>query len=343
MRISQYLLYLITGLYLLETIKGLNQAFPRRVTRRSRYLAMFKVLVMMAMDQRRTELIEDRGREHLKRSAPSAGEPDEEMIRDEGELDLDRLLNDPDYVPLGPIPPAPPHTPRPTSTFQQQRAEHERQDRPLQVMQREGALPNFRASPEQERVYAVTISAPKDAAEWRRMVKDPSKVVAKTMAEGVEVTWGRLSDRQRTAMQEAKGLEVQQWLRTKVARKVSEYVDPNSLIGMRWVMTFKKAEPDEQGNEQVNAKARIVVLGYSAPSLLEEPTTSPTISRLSRQLLLNVASAMKWPIASSDVKTAFLQARPEERTLWQSLFRSSQKLLVWALTRRWSLLARRRP
>ncbi|CAE7443334.1 RE1 [Symbiodinium sp. CCMP2592] len=87
-----------------------------------------------------------------------------------------------------------------------------------------------------------------------------------------------------------------------------------SLIGMRWVLTFKAAEPDAEGNDQVKAKARIVVLGYSAPSLLEEPTTSPTMSRLTRQLLLNMASAMKWPIGSGDVKTAFLQARPEERS-----------------------------
>ena len=56
------------------------------------------------------------------------------------------------------------------------------------------------------------------------------------------------------------------------------------------------------------------MLGYSAPSLLEEPTTSPTMSRLSRQLLLKMASEMKWPIGSGDVKTAFLQARPEERS-----------------------------
>ncbi|CAE7247758.1 RE1, partial [Symbiodinium sp. CCMP2592] len=260
------------------------------------------------------EMIEDRRKEGMKRPAPVPEANEEEMIRDDETLDLERLLNDPDYVPLGPIPPAPPHTSRPSSSFQQQRAEHERQDRPPHVLQREASEQAFWASPEQERVFGVTIPAPENAAEWRRMVKDPSKFVAKTMAKGVEVTWGRLSDRQRAAMQEAKSIEVQQWLRTKVARKVSEHVEPSSLIGMRWVLTFKAAEPDAEGKEQVKAKARIVVLGYSAPNLLEEPTTSPTMSRLTRQLMLNMASAMKWPIGSGDVKTAFLQARPEERS-----------------------------
>ena len=126
-------------------------------------------------------------------------------------------------------------------------------------------------------------------------------------------------------MQEAKNLEVQQWLCTKVAKKVSERVDPASLIGMRWVLTFNAADADKDGNSQVKAKAkaRIVVLGYSAPSLLEEPATSPTMSRLSRQLILNLACAKHWTIASGDVKTAFLQA------CWPNRCQSWPRL--WAL------------
>ena len=37
------------------------------------------------------------------------------------------------------------------------------------------------------------------------------------------------------------------------------------------------------------------------------------MSRLSRQLILNLACAKRWTIASGDVKTAFLQARPQGR------------------------------
>ena len=262
------------------------------------------------------ELMEDVGREDRKRPAPQPSGEEEELIPSEERLDLDRLLNDPDYVPLGPLPPAPPHTSRPSSEFQRQRARHERDDRPFHVIRDEAqraAEGAFFSSPVSERIFAVTIPAPENASEWKKMVKNPSKFVAKTMQKGVEVTWGRLSERQRQAMQEAKSLEVQQWLSTKVAKRVSEEVDPSALIGMRWVLTFKAADPDAQGNQQVKAKARIVVLGYSAPSLLEEPTTSPTMSRLSRQLILNLSSARKWTLGSGDVRTAFLQARPEGR------------------------------
>ena len=171
------------------------------------------------------------------------------MIPEHDELDLDRLMNDPSYLPLGPLPPAPPHTSTAESSgFQAMRAAHEQQDRPHHVIRQEHLDQAFMASSPGERVYAVTIPAPRDASEWRKMVKDPSEFVAKTMQKGVEVQWGRLTDQQRDAMQEAKNLEVQQWLRTKVAKKVSERVDPASLIGMRWVLTFKAAEADKDGN-----------------------------------------------------------------------------------------------
>ena len=195
------------------------------------------------------ELLEDQPRDSLKRPAPPSNAMDEEMIPEHDELDLDRLMNDPSYLPLGPLPPAPPHTSTAESSgFQAMRAAHEQQDRPHHVIRQEHLDQAFMASSPGERVYAVTIPAPRDASEWRKMVKDPSEFVAKTMQKGVEVQWGRLTDQQRDAMQEAKNLEVQQWLRTKVAKKVSERVDPASLIGMRWVLTFKAAEADKDGN-----------------------------------------------------------------------------------------------
>ncbi|CAE7726789.1 RE1 [Symbiodinium sp. CCMP2592] len=192
-----------------------------------------------------------------------------ELVEDYEPLDVERLLNDPDYLPT--------------------------------VLEAQ----NMSVFTPENAVFAVTIPAPKDTAEWKKLVKNPEKFA--------EVSWAKSSPAQREAMNEAKGMEVQQWLKTKVARKVKEYVDPTSLIRMRWVLTFKNADPDDRGNLQMKAKARIVVLGYSSPSLLKEPTTSPTMSRLSRQLILNMVCAKGWRIACADVKTAFLQARPQER------------------------------
>ena len=74
---------------------------------------------------------------------------------------------------------------------------------------------------------------------------------------------------------------------------------------MRWVLTFKQASQEGDGaqpeapqnpsgpRDKIKAKARIVILGYSDPNLLEASTVCPAMSRLSRQLLLNMAAVCK--------------------------------------------------
>ena len=51
---------------------------------------------------------------------------------------------------------------------------------------------------------SVTIPAPADAKEWKKMVKDPSQFASKALQNGVEVSWRRLSPTQQQAMSEAK-------------------------------------------------------------------------------------------------------------------------------------------
>ena len=245
-----------------------------------------------------------------KRPAPPFDE-DEELVKDDGEsLDLDRLLNEPSYFPLAPIPEAA----APTSSsedFRRQRSQHELDERPLHVRGRGDVL--FAETPEENKVYAVTLDAPADAKAWRQMVKDPSKFVTKSIGKGVEVSWHRLSREQQSAMAEAKSAEVSQWLQMKVCKRVAELIPASQLLRMRWVLTFKEAPPTPEGRPQVKAKARIVILGFSDPGLLEDATASPTMTRLTRQLLLNFAMMKQWSLYSADVRAAFLQARPQDR------------------------------
>ena len=92
------------------------------------------------------ELLEDRPRDNLKRPAPPPNVMDEEMIPEHEELDLD-ILSDPSYLPLGPLPPAPPHTSRAESSdFQTLQAAHEQQDRPHHVIRQEHLDQAFMAS-----------------------------------------------------------------------------------------------------------------------------------------------------------------------------------------------------
>ncbi|CAE7230659.1 RE1 [Symbiodinium necroappetens] len=150
--------------------------------------------------------------------------------------------------------------------------------------------------------------------------ENPKRFMAKSVLKGVEVSYAKLNRQQRLAMDEAMQVEVDNWLKTLAVKAAQQYVPRKELLRMRWVLTFKQAssEADPEKNvdskkEKIKAKARIVILGYSDPNLLEASTVSPAMTRLSRQLLLNMASVCRWEIQCGDVKSAFLQAKsPQE-------------------------------
>eukprot|EP00439_Symbiodinium_sp_Y106_P078915 s1939_g17.t1 len=166
--------------------------------------------------------------------------------------------------------------------------------------------------------FAITLDAPASESEWKAIVKNPKKFVAKSVQKGVEVSYAKLNSTQRAAMDNAMKVEIDNWLRTVAVKAAGKFVPQRELLKMRWVLTFKSAsaenEDDGSGKpsqraERVKPKARIVILGYSDPNLLDATTASPAMTRLSRQLLLNMASVKRWDILCGDVKSAFLQAR----------------------------------
>ncbi|CAE6950806.1 RE1 [Symbiodinium sp. CCMP2592] len=169
--------------------------------------------------------------------------------------------------------------------------------------------------------FAVTLDAPATEEEWKAIVKNPKKFIAKSVQKGVEVAYSKLNREQRAAMNDAMQVEVDNWLKTVAVKAAAKHVPRRELLRMRWVLTFKQASPDGEGDQdqkkqsdKIKAKARIVILGYSDPNLLEASTVSPAMSRLSRQLLLNMAAVCKWDILCGDVKSAFLQAKsPQEK------------------------------
>eukprot|EP00959_Pyramimonas_sp_CCMP1952_P226916 4744230-Pyramimonas_sp.AAC.1 len=67
---------------------------------------------------------------------------------------------------------------------------------------------------------------------------------------------------------------------------------------MRWVITKK---------ETGDLKARLVVLGYTDPSLGQIRTACPTCSRRARHRFLGVSASMGFQVFKGDLKAAFLQ------------------------------------
>ena len=128
-----------------------------------------------------------------------------------------------------------------------------------------------------------------------------------------EVKYERLSDIQQELMDEAKAREVSEVVQSMALRKIQsheEYVDahqhPERHIPMRWVFNMGKPlyppEKPQGGGPHVvdpsgeqKAKARVVLIGFRHPELVEKDnftgrpllqTSSPTISRLGRHMLL---------------------------------------------------------
>ncbi|CAE7501659.1 unnamed protein product [Symbiodinium natans] len=88
-------------------------------------------------------------------------------------------------------------------------------------------------------------------------------------------------------MDSAKALEVDNWMKTMAVKAAKKFVPQKELLRMRWVLTFKSSSEADavQGTppsqDCVKAKARIVILGYSDPHLLDASSVSPAMSRLS--------------------------------------------------------------
>ena len=93
-------------------------------------------------------------------------------------------------------------------------------------------------------------------------------------------------------------------------------VDPSRVMKARFVL---KCAGD--GNGGLRAKARLVLQGLSDPDLLngELDTSSPTLGRSSRQVMLSLMSLLTWTATVADVTTAFLQGDPPQRELWAKL------------------------
>ena len=125
-----------------------------------------------------------------------------------------------------------------------------------------------------------------------------------------EVTIRSLSAEDKAEFLKAKQKELDQWVSNSVFSIVRRAGVPlDRIMAMRWVVTWKTADDDATKRK---AKARLVVKGFTDPDLTAVRAESPTLSRLARHWLLQVAASNKWKLVKGDVKTAFLQGSKTE-------------------------------
>ena len=140
--------------------------------------------------------------------------------------------------------------------------------------------------------------------------------LSKKMSEkGKEIDWMKLPMKHKQEFDVAMAKEISNVIISKALRDLNNAelskLNPRQVMSMRWVLT-RKASGD--------AKARLVVLGFQAPNITEVETSSPTMSKVARHLILSIAASMKFKIKSGDVTSAFLQTgislEDEELSVW---------------------------
>ena len=168
------------------------------------------------------------------------------------------------------------------------------------------SLTNFFCYGENEVVEIILTVAPRDVhlkkrngvSEW---------ILNQKPKKNAEVHMKQLNEQDRLEMKTAMRGEVDSFLERDAIEIASRAgVDPQKLLTMRWVLTFKPVN-NEQGEEVgKKAKARLIIRGYEDPQLLSLKRDSPTLGVHSRNCLLALCAINQWDLFAGDIKTAFL-------------------------------------
>ena len=131
-----------------------------------------------------------------------------------------------------------------------------------------------------------------------------------------EVRLRDLDPKEVELFKKAKQGEINNWLSTGTMKRIfRNQIPEDQILRCRWLLTWKPIEQPSPGEPDKKAKARRIVLGYLDPQLEEIPRDSPTMSKTSRMLVLQMISSEGWDLMSFDVKAAFLQGTQSGRTL----------------------------
>ena len=128
-----------------------------------------------------------------------------------------------------------------------------------------------------------------------------------------EVKLQSLDENSKALFEKAKFSEINNWLSTQTVKRIFRHQIPeDQILRCRWLLSWKPIDPTDQQEQGTHkAKARLVVLGYLDPQLEEIPRDSPTMSKTSRMLVLQLIASKGWELMSFDIKAAFLQGQPQ--------------------------------
>ena len=175
----------------------------------------------------------------------------------------------------------------------------------------------------------------------KRFLRAPAAFLVQQMRD-CEVRYERLAPNLKVIFDRAKHKEVSSFIKSEAVRKCldkkeeDEAWESKRIMGCRWVLTWKstpnedleEAAKDAASNPDTlfapgggrKAKARIVVLGYQHPDLLQPEfrSSAPVQATLTKHLTFQLTVQNQWDLEGLDLSTAFLQTEKnqESRRLW---------------------------
>ena len=163
--------------------------------------------------------------------------------------------------------------------------------------------------------HAVEIAAdlPTSKNKMEQFLRDPTQFFIKSLKrKTIEVSEKRMTASEREGFSGAKSVEVRKFLGAKAFEALPPGLVPDKeqALRMRWILTYKQTE-----DGGTKPKARAVILGFQDPEYANRPTFAPTMTRTSRQLLLQYSAWKGMTCWKGDVSGAFLQGREYQRQL----------------------------
>ena len=171
-----------------------------------------------------------------------------------------------------------------------------------------------------------------DIDDWQSFCRNQTLYTKQAIQETKEISWKTLTPQHKELVMEAMARELNEVIVSQALRRLHEHVPEEDwkqrCIPMRWLLTWKPLDEYKDPSKEpqpgvirddgyAKAKARLILIGYKHPDLAKRDprtgkpllqTSSPTLSRLGRNLLLQAGALDGHTLECGDAKSAFLQA-----------------------------------
>ena len=170
------------------------------------------------------------------------------------------------------------------------------------------SLNNYYCTPEASAFWAqstagveLSLPLPLNTRREKHALRDLGAfITCQSRRKRIEVHERNFTPEEKEQFKPAKRKELKFWIKAEVLRCLPPHLrpPPEKICRMRWVLVWK---PDKDSPNGRKAKARLVILGYEDPTHDGESCMSPTMTRTTRQLFLQLCAWRRYHVEKGDV------------------------------------------